>query len=293
MTLPQRATAQSGFGGRGYKKLGHPEAGVVPSVTTILKAEAKPALAQWAVNQTVAYLADNPDELLRRSPEKARDFGKYYWTREPDVFSPDFDSRNVHLGVLQDSAELGTLIHEWIQADTDPTCAWPDVSNVGALFWEAVAAWEAFKKEHDISVHYTENTVWNSELGYAGTFDGLWTIDGKHSLMDIKTGRGLYSSTWMQLAALYHAPELLIANDDGIDTIVTGWAEPVERITVLHVRPSDTNRGKYLAPFCKLVDMPGDPRLHMDSFEGLLKYTYAQKAINDAQKALDREAKTA
>lgn len=287
MTNPKRAVRNSGFGGRGYRKLGvggEPVGITLPSVTTVLKAEDKPALVQWAVDQTVAYAIANADELNRMSESRAYGFLRWYHTRKVDALAAEFDISNYHQGVLSDAGELGTMVHEWVQADIAET-PYPDVSKAGQKFWECVAAWDQFRAEHDVKAHFTEHTVWSEIHGYAGTFDGVWTIDGKHTLMDIKTSRGLYSSTWMQLAALYGAEELLMDGADGEDIVVRDWTSPVERIAVMHIRPGDfTAAGEVMDPFCKMVDLPATPELHFESFKGLLGYGKAQLAIKESIK---------
>lgn len=279
MTNPARAVKQSGFGGRGYVRFGI-DGPVLPSVTTILKNEAKPAIVQWAVNQTAAYAVANLDQLDRMSPDRGFGFLRWYWNRKVDPLSEETDVLNYHAGVLDDAAELGTAVHEWMQADVTGTTPYPDVSGKGHVFWECIEAWNAFRAEHDVSAHYTETTVWNEDDGYAGTFDGVWTIDGEHVLMDIKTSRGLYSSTWMQLAALYKAPIMLLDGLDGVDLQVRDWQLPVTSLKVLHVRPNDYEaNGTFMPSFCKLVDMPGSVDTHYKSFKGLLTYAQAQREL--------------
>lgn len=183
-----------------------------------------------------------------------------------------------HTGVLSDAGELGDSVHEWIEADLFGT-PFPDVSNRNDAFWECVEEWGKFKSEHDIIPHRVENTVWSDTrdgLGYAGTFDMQCEIDGKMYLLDIKTSRGLYSSTWMQLAALYNAPVLLDEDENGVDRFILNWQKPITDIAVIHVRPNDDDRDK----FCKLVPMPGDHSLHFKSFLGLRQYVEAQRELN-------------
>lgn len=279
MTLPKRALARSGYGGRGYRPLGHKDLPVLPSVTTVLKAEAKDALPQWSADQTAAMAVASGADILRMSDAKAWGFLRFYWKRTPkDPLSGDVDLASYHQGVLSDAGELGDSVHEWVEADLFGL-PFPDVSNRNQKFWECVAAWNRFKSEHDIVPHRVENTVWNNSgdgLGYAGTFDLLLEIDGVMYLIDIKTSRGLYSSTWMQLSALYHAPVLLDEDESGVDRFIHDWQKPIKKLAVIHVRPTDDDGSD---PFCKLVDMPGSHDLHFKSFLGLRQYLEAQKEL--------------
>lgn len=124
--------------------------------------------------------------------------------------------------------------------------------------------------------------MWNDEEGYAGTLDGVWQIDGRMCLLDIKTSRGLYSSTWMQLAALRAAPEAFIPKDDDSYISLRDWQAPVEGAGVIHIRPRDTTHsGKPMPAFCKWVELE-DEELHLQSFLGLLQYQHAQRAVRTA-----------
>lgn len=283
MTNPSRAKAQSGYGGRGYLRNGIPGP-VRPAISTVLKAESKPQLVQWAVDQTAAYAVSNLDTLRQKSVERGWGFLRYFWNRNVgDPLAGDLDLLDYHSGVLEDASDLGTTVHEWIQAEVTGNMPFPDVSNRNDKFWECVAAWNEFKKDHDFVPHYTEHTVWNEDVAgeeYAGTFDCLWEIDGEMTLLDIKTSRGLYSSTWMQVAALYKAPVLLADGPDGVDLQIRDWQKPVKKLKVLHVRPTDTTwNGKPMEAFAKLVDMPGDVDLHYNAFIGLRRYIESQKAL--------------
>jgi hypothetical protein len=284
VTLPIRAVKTSGYGGRGYRPFGH-KVTTQPSVTTILKAENKPALPQWSADQTAAIAVANAERLLGMSDQKAWGFLRYVWKKEPaDAFSSELDLSAYHGKVLQDSSELGDAVHEWIEADLFGT-PFPDVRNRNSAFWECVAQWNDFKSRHTIIPHRTEITVWDGTAGsgYGGTFDLLIEVDGKLMLIDIKTSRGLYSSTWMQLAALYSAPYLLEADPtvkdpkDGEDRLLAGWQLPIEGMAVIHVRPTD-DKGP---AFCELVPYPTKPgqswqeaaaEVHK-GFMGLRQYT--------------------
>lgn len=215
------------------------------------------------------------------SDMKGWGFARFYWKREiKDAFSDSWDPSDYSQGVLQDSSELGDSVHEWIEADLFDL-PFPDVSNCNDLFWQCVREWDNFKAEHDIVPHRVENTVWSEEgLGYAGTFDLLIEVDGKLMLIDIKTSRGIYTSTWMQLAALFNAPVLLDEGEDGKDRFLRDWQKPIEGLGVLHVRPDD-DRGD---AFCDLLPMPGDHETWFQGFMGLRQYIEAVKNSPDPSK---------
>lgn len=291
MTLPALAVPNSGWGGRGYK---NPVTGgkrVVPSITTVLKAEAKDALVQWAVDQTAGFAVANAHKLLTMSEERGFKMLRYLPKQVKNI-EPGMDLNSYHTGVLNDASEMGSWTHEWIQADVEGSdLEYPDTDKAHDSHWEMVAEWDKFKSEHDIKPHFIEKTVWHEELGYAGTLDGVWEIDGKYCLMDIKTSRGLYTSTWMQLAALLNAPEMFVPQGDDSYTSLRDWQKPVEEVGVLHIRPNDVSwDGRHMPAFCRWVPAQ-DLDLHFTAFQGLLQYGQAQRDVRLATKEREKSGK--
>lgn len=289
MTLPKLAVAASGFGGRGYKNPVNGTGRIVPSVTTVLKAEAKPALVQWAVDQTAGYAVANAASLLNRSEDYAFKFLRYFYAKQAPI-EGNVDLNSYYNGVRDDAADMGTAIHEWIQADIVPGLQFPDLSKQGEPFWQMVDQWELWKKGKEIIPHYTERTVWNEELGYAGTFDGVWEINGRYTLMDIKSSRGLYSSTWMQIAALFNAPELFEPQDDDKYVSIHDWQKPVTDLAVLHIRPNDWDtKNRSMPAFCKWVEMPNPQEEYFEAFKGLLHYQHAMRTLTLNERAREKD----
>lgn len=277
---PKLRVRSSGHGGSGYK---HPlDGSVVPGVTTVLKKLDKPAIVQWAVDNTAAFAVANIDALLSRTEEQGYGFLRWYWKR--DALAGDAsDIRNYSQGVLNDAAELGTLVHDWIAADHG-ACPYPNVDGAPAYFWEMVNEWDKFKQEHEIVPILTEETFWSHSYGYAGTADALWMIDGVPTLLDVKTSRNTWDEHYMQLAALGAADVLVREVTDG------HWVEDsipaFSQYALLHLRPSDTdNEGNYMEPFCKLkvVDHAEIPE-HFEAFLGLLKVSHSQNKIKEIRK---------
>lgn len=293
MTKPELATAQSGYGGRGYRIPGrldrYGKQKVYPSVTTVLKQVNKPGLMQWVADQTAAYAVANIHHLNDRSPEKAWGFLRFYWSREPDLTQP---LRTHHEGVRDDAAELGTNIHEIIDADLQGTIPpMPDSPEA----WEMVDVVEEWLSLHDVTMHHSEFTVVHDDLEYAGTADADWTIRCLHPdpclgterpvrcLIDLKTSRYTWPEHGMQLAALANAPvamvKMLAAGPGtikhGKGRTATYWVEreqpTYERAALLHIRPRDlTPRGDRIPAYCELVDVTKDLDLHQQGFEGAL-----------------------
>jgi hypothetical protein len=254
----------------------------VPGVTTVLKKLDKPAIAQWAVDNTAAYAVANVDALLNRTEEQGYGFLRWYWKRDP-LAGDLSDIRNWSNGVLNDAAELGTMVHDWIAADHG-ACAYPDVTDAPDYFWEMINEWDKFKQANEVVPLYSEATLWSHQYGYAGTADAFWSVNGVPFLIDIKTSRNTWDEHYMQLAALGACDTLLLEPTDG------HWVEEVvpsfSNYALLHIRPSDTNsQGEYVEPFCnlKVIEHEEIP-VHFDAFLGLLEVSHAQNKLKEIRK---------
>ena len=101
--------------------------------------------------------------------------------------------------------------------DMDPVVA--HRVQLYADWWQA-AGW---------TIRATEALLVNPRVGYGGTLDLLCRDrDGRTVLADIKTGKGVYQETSLQLAA-YGMAELIQANGMVFDM------PPVDRYAVIHV----------------------------------------------------------
>lgn len=295
MTHPELASAQSGYGGRGYRIPGRTDAWgkqqTYPSVTTVLKQVAKPGLLQWVADQTAAFAVANLTRLMTYREEQGWRYLRFYWSREPDL-SIAKDLRTYSDGVKNDAGELGTNLHEIIEADlTGQRAPMPTAPEA----WEMVEAFETWLEVHQVATHFSEFTVVNDDLQYAGTADADWTIRCLHAqpclgvdgpvrcLVDLKTSRYTWPEHGMQLAALAGAEVAMVklagaapgAIKHGKGRTATYWAEreqpQYERAVLLHIRPRDlTPRGDVIEPFCELVDVTENLDLYMQGFEGAL-----------------------
>ncbi len=210
---------------------------VVPGVTTVLKVADGQGLIQWSVDQTAAYAVANVESLLNRTMEQGWGFLRFFHSRKPDVTDP---LRNAHSGVLNDLAELGTNMHDWIEVDLTGNDFPPQVDSI--QMQQMIEVWGGFKFMHDIKPVYTEVTLYGE--GYAGTFDLLAWIDGELWLIDIKTSRRVGKSHKMQLAALRDAPLMLAKNVDGVWEKVD-FPQPT-RYGFIQVRPDDDDREAFV-----------------------------------------------
>lgn len=221
---------------------------VVPGVTTVLKAfGAGGGLVQWSVDQVAAYAVANVDALLNRTMEQGYSYLRWYHKRTPDISDP---LRSAHSGVLNDLAELGTKIHEWTQADLVGDAFPPPIDSVEMA--QMVEAWKSYRFGHSIKPYMTEVTVYGD--GFAGTFDGLWYMDGKLSLLDEKTSRRVHEGHLMQLAALREAlrsGSVFVKNEAGEWEDIRETIPQPEEYGILQFRPDDSdNQGNPIPRFC-------------------------------------------
>lgn len=216
---------------------------VVPGVTTVLKSFGDPPqLVQWKIDQVAAYAVANLDALYNRTMEQGWGFLRWYTKRVPDLSDP---LRNAHVGVVNDLAELGTNAHDWTQAEVNGGMYPPIDSEEMAQMAESWKRWRFF---NTIKPVMTEVTVYGD--GYAGTFDGLWYVNGKLSLLDEKTSRTIGDTHKMQLAALRAADTIYVKDADGTWSTIPK-PEP-EEYGFIQIRPDDIDtKGNFVPAFVK------------------------------------------
>lgn len=315
---PRLRVRASGLGGSGYRIPTWVENGkpvVVPGVTTVLGALDKPGVVQWAVDNTAAYAAANAQELLNRTEVQGFNMLRWYHRKTPDFDDPIQEMRDYSNGVLNDLADLGTMIHDWIAfevADMFP----PDlIREEQTQMAEAYLDW---KDQHYIEPVVSEVSVLNTDARYAGTLDHVWNLGCDHedpclgqsdgelipTMVDVKSSRAVRDSHIAQLAALGAANVMM--REVGVDYPgaveydtkqwgKTYWVEDVppdfSRYAILQVRPKDIDKsGERIPAFCSLH--PVDQRfidLGYETFLGALRVRHAERSIKDLQKELGKE----
>ena len=190
--------------GHSYRLNGEP----VPSVTTNLKdGFPSPALITWAARETAAAAVDRWDELAALSmSSRLRELEKAAWSR-------------------RDAAALrGTEIHALGERLVAGEAVEIPEAHVGP-----VNAYARFLDRFDVQPILVERPVANVTHWWAGAFDLRADLRGVNWLLDIKTGKGVYDSHALQLAAYAHAEVYL---DDAGE--VRAWTEP-ERCGAIHL----------------------------------------------------------
>ena len=194
----------------GTRRYVHPVTGeVVPSVTTVLKVLNKPALDGWGARVAAQYADANWEELSGLESRVRVDRIKM-----------------AHKNESRRAADLGTMIHEICEkfATGNPSRIPKAADPYMNQFINFLA---------DIRPRFLENevTVWSRKYGYAGTADALALIEGEITVIDWKTGKGIYPEHGLQLAALSHAD--FVIRPAGTEEELL----PVVKHAIVHLRP--------------------------------------------------------
>jgi hypothetical protein len=120
-----------------------------------------------------------------------------------------------------------------------------------------VSNYEIAMSNEGIEPLLVEKQVFSPSQGYAGSFDLIGRKDGEVTLIDLKTGGGLYLDNALQLAGYVLAD--FVAQDGVIDHAATELLHSVTRLGLLHV--TDMNY--------QYVDIPMTQRLG-DAFRAQL-----------------------
>ena len=165
-----------------------------PSVTTILSAISKPALAPWMAKMERIYLLAALHDILT-DPEHPGD---------PDavIESVQALAKEKKAGeVEKDKAgEIGSQAHALIEWATKtelgiPCDARPQVKDEAEL---AYMSWEDWRKKSRFTPLRTEITVYSKRHGFAGTLDLEGEDQGVPTIVDYKTGKKIWPEAYLQ-----------------------------------------------------------------------------------------------
>lgn len=191
-------------------------------VTSILKFINKPALVPWAAGMASDYFLE---QTLNKKPT------------EKELKKIARESRQAHTRKKDDSADIGTQIHNTIQAFLEDKEV--DLANSDERVGEAVQAFTGWWLGRDYKATLVEQPVYSLNGGYAGRFD-LTFKDGDTSVLgDIKTSNtskwapdGVYIEAFAQLGGYAKAlfemyqktpDELVIINAGKDGKLRTVW----------------------------------------------------------------------
>lgn len=279
MSAPELAQYAKDGDGRSYR---HPMDGAyyVPSITTVNNLVDKGGgLAQYAADQTVLWANKNWSLLGQRSDEDAFKAGRFRWK-----------------DATQERADIGTNVHEWIEADLSGSWAYPPLDTHDSR--QVIEQYLKFKEQHNPEATHVEVTFWSHKHDYAGTADWIGSfIDKPCALVDNKTSRGLFLNNELQIAALECADVMMVKLDPEAKREKNGkypagtWEEiPVPKFDwrgFLHLRPDHSRpySDKVEPAYWELVPiLPEEiPILH-DIFVAYRQAWDGHKALTDKRK---------
>lgn len=187
----------------------------VLGVTTVLNALPKDALTKWAAEMAANEAINHWDELAQLPPLERH--SRILWAHRATVKKAALRGTQIH--------SLGDKLSRGEEVDVPP-------EHVGP-----VEAYARFLDKWDIHMLATEAPCGHTQFGYAGTLDSIATIGklgGEPVMLDLKTGKGVYESTALQLKAYAEAN---LWQPDGPDS-----EEPMPSVAglyVAHILPDD------------------------------------------------------
>ena len=161
----------------------------IPGVTTVIGILDKPALVNWAAAETAAYADEHWARLSSmRSADRIKELEKArYQTNRTAVVR-------------------GNRLHEFGRK-----VAAEGSASVPLEHRRAAEAFARFLDRWELEPVCLESPVCNTEWVYGGTLDSIMTSPKLGTvLLDIKTGKGVYAETALQLAAYRYCDVRLV-----------------------------------------------------------------------------------
>jgi len=206
------------------------------SVTTILKAMPKHALVPWAAKCVAEYAMENM-EHIRTEIEQGRKADILKFMKK----APDRERDS--------AADRGTAVHEACEAYI-LNGSFPALGD--ERIGPSIIQFQRFLREWQPEYEHIEATIYNRKRKYAGTLDAIVRLKitesllaqlapygwdkligsaGGRFMLDIKTGKGVYSEVGLQTSA-YRYGEFI-----GLDGVEKPVPETEPIALVLHLRP--------------------------------------------------------
>jgi hypothetical protein len=198
----------------------------LPSVTTVRRLAGIPhRLHQWTLNQVVAKAVAQPWTLVKMLTRKRRPRERVLEKNRTEEASKWL--RSAATEERDASAKLGTAVHDAAALGLDPATVVDEVRPRLLQF----RSWLATSR---VEILGTEFQCWNLTVGYAGTADLLVRFpNGQVWLIDLKTGKGVYSEHALQLIAYRQAE--FVGADDVVDARLTDLLHGAVGVAVLHL----------------------------------------------------------
>jgi hypothetical protein len=158
----------------------------VPSVTQITGTIDKSGpLMNWAVNVTLDAIKHAIHPNIAYPPETLEKI----WVA----------AKKQHYFQKKEAADIGTNAHKWLQlhfAGKNPELPKPELP-----YRAAVDAGLKWAEQHNVRFLDSERPIYSRKYKFSGRMDGLANVDNLITLVDFKTGNGIYEEAWLQTAA--------------------------------------------------------------------------------------------
>lgn len=185
-----------------YKKDG--EWKPMTGVTTILNVIAKPGLTWWASGMACKHLGWKHYKYngKKKRKESAQESLERLQDMDAEEFLDELDEAyKAHVTSRDDAAKKGTDVHELVE-DYANWCiknhngiATPFENDEG----EQINNFIDWATDNDIVFLESEKRVFSLDNWFAGTFDLLFKKDGKTFMGDVKTGKRVYPTYFVQM----------------------------------------------------------------------------------------------
>lgn len=153
-------------------------------VTTALQILAKPALITWAAKMAADYIEQTLEAGIAYDEVQIKEFAKA--------------AQWAHRAKKDTAADTGTMIHQWIQdyvEGKDPKMP------VNEGMQQAIKNFVEWWTKQDVKVLKAEQKLCSRKLKLAGTADLVCELNGKLTVLDWKTGSGIYPEMLLQMGA--------------------------------------------------------------------------------------------
>lgn len=156
----------------------------VQGVTTVLSLLAKPALIVWAAKMAAEYIETTLEAGVAYDEVQIKEFAK--------------NAQWAHRSKKDSAADAGTMVHEWIQAYVEGK---NPKMPVHEGMQKAIKAFLDWWIKQDVKVIQAEAKLCSPTLKLAGTADLVCMLNGKLTIIDWKTGSGIYPEYLLQMGA--------------------------------------------------------------------------------------------
>lgn len=164
----------------------------VTNITGVLN---KPAIVYWAVNQAIEYIQANLE------PGKSLD--------EVQIKNLLQEAKYAHTQAKNKAADIGTMIHNWVAGYISAIAKKekPPKRPVNREMKNAIDGFFEWAKKNKLAVIRSEQKVYSRKWRYAGTLDLEGMVNGKRTIIDLKTGNALYPESFLQASSYLKARE--------------------------------------------------------------------------------------